>query len=71
MKWKTRFINPSSPNNLSRKDSILSSSIISADQQTLIYSWRIEDLYVYIGADRRIVNPFDMNEYRYINYITY
>lgn len=36
----------------------------SSDPQTLIYSWFIDDLYMYIGADRRIVNPFDMNEYR-------
>ncbi|CAF4279819.1 unnamed protein product, partial [Adineta steineri] len=27
-------------------------------------SWPIENLYLYIGADCRIVNPFDMNEYR-------
>lgn len=24
----------------------------------------MHDLYLYIGADRRYVNPFDMNEYR-------
>lgn len=29
-----------------------------------IFSWYIDDLIVYIGADRRLVNSFDMNEYR-------
>jgi len=64
MKWKTRFTNSSTPNNLNRKESSLNSSTLSSDQQTPIYSWFIDDIYVYIGADRRIVNPFDMNEYR-------
>ncbi|CAF2396603.1 unnamed protein product [Rotaria sp. Silwood2] len=65
MKWKSRFINSSTPNNLSRKESALNSSVISSsEQQTQIYSWFVKDLYLYIGADRRIVNPFDMNEYR-------
>ena len=64
MKWKSRFINTSSPRNQSRKKLIQNSNVISNDQQTTIYSWSVEDLYVYIGADRRIVYPFDMNEYR-------
>ena len=64
MKWKLRFINTSSPRNYGLKKLIPSSNAISTDQQTTIYSWFIDDLYVYIGADRRIVNPFDMNEYR-------
>ncbi|CAF0775359.1 unnamed protein product [Rotaria sordida] len=65
MKWKSRFTNSSTPNTSSRKESILNSSLISSsEQQTQIYSWFVQDLYLYIGADRRIVNPFDMNEYR-------
>ncbi|CAF3289073.1 unnamed protein product [Rotaria socialis] len=65
MKWKSRFTNSSSTqNNTYRKEAILNSNTILSDQQSLIYSWFIQDLYVYIGADRRIVNPFDMNEYR-------
>ncbi|CAF3403123.1 unnamed protein product [Rotaria sp. Silwood1] len=64
MKSKSRFTNSSSPNNFSRKELTLKSNIISSEQQTQIYSWHIQDLYFYIGADRRIVNPFDMNEYR-------
>jgi hypothetical protein len=64
MKWKSRFTNSSTPNNLSRKESTTNSSTLSTDQQMPIYSWFLEDIYVYIGADRRIVNPFDMNEYR-------
>ena len=40
------------------------SSHVSFDQQSLIYSWSVEDIYLYIGADYRIVEPFDMNEYR-------
>jgi hypothetical protein len=34
------------------------------DQQSLIYSWSVEEIYLYIGADCRFVNQFDMNEYR-------
>jgi len=64
MKWKSRFTNSSTQNNFHRKESILNSSTILSDQQTPIYSWFVEDIYLYIGADRRIVNPFDMNEYR-------
>lgn len=30
----------------------------------MIYSWPVEDIYIYIGADYRFVTPFDMNEYR-------
>ena len=64
LRWIPRFNNASSTQNtLSRKDSH-SSSNNSSDHQTPIYSWFIDDLYVYIGADRRFVNPFDMNEYR-------
>ncbi|CAF1123407.1 unnamed protein product [Adineta ricciae] len=37
---------------------------VSFDQQTLIKSWSIEEIYLYIGADCRFVTPFDMNEYR-------
>jgi hypothetical protein len=37
----------------------------SFDQQTTpIYSWLINEIYLYIGADRRFVSAFDMNEYR-------
>jgi len=64
MKWKSRFTNSSTPNTPSRKESLFNSSTLSSDQQTPIYSWSINDIYAYIGADRRIVNPFDMNEYR-------
>ncbi|CAF3835159.1 unnamed protein product, partial [Adineta steineri] len=64
MKWKSRFTNSSTQNNLQRKESILNSSVNLSDHQTPIFSWFIEDIYLYIGADRRIVNPFDMNEYR-------
>jgi hypothetical protein len=66
MKWKSRFSNSSTPSNLSRKESVLNSSTISSDQQQFppVYSWSIDDIYLYIGADRRLVNPFDMNEYR-------
>ncbi|CAF4927930.1 unnamed protein product, partial [Rotaria magnacalcarata] len=65
VKWKSRFTNSSSTqSNTYRKEAILNSNTILSDQQSLIYSWFIQDLYVYIGADRRIVNPFDMNEYR-------
>jgi hypothetical protein len=63
MRWIPRFTNSSTPNALSRKESNLNSST-SSDHQPPIFSWFIDDLYVYIGADRRIVNPFDMNEYR-------
>ncbi|UJR21346.1 hypothetical protein I4U23_024439 [Adineta vaga] len=41
----------------------LTSSIVF-QQQTLIKSWSIEEIFLYIGADCRFVNPFDMNEYR-------
>jgi hypothetical protein len=34
------------------------------DQTTLLYSWSIEDIYVYVGADCRCVTPFDMHDYR-------
>ncbi|CAF4043196.1 unnamed protein product, partial [Rotaria sp. Silwood2] len=34
------------------------------DQQSSIYSWSVEDIYLYIGADCRFVDPFDMNQYR-------
>jgi hypothetical protein len=64
MKWKSRFTNSSTPTTLPRKESILHSNPSSPDQQTPIYSWFVEKIHVYIGADRRIVNPFDMNEYR-------
>ncbi|CAM4954510.1 unnamed protein product [Rotaria socialis] len=37
------------------------------DQQSLIYSWSVEDIYLYIGADCRFVTPFDMNEYRVLS----
>jgi len=61
MKWKSRFANSSStsssPSTLGRKDSI-------PEQQTPIFSWFIDDIFVYVGADRRYVTPFDMNEYR-------
>ncbi|CAF4789435.1 unnamed protein product [Rotaria sp. Silwood1] len=33
-------------------------------QQSYIYSWSVEDIYLYIGADIRFVDPFDMNQYR-------
>jgi hypothetical protein len=49
VKWKA---------NMNQQESIL------FDQQLLIYSWLVEDIYLYIGADCRFVNPFDMNEYR-------
>ncbi len=63
MKWKSRFTNSSTSNTPNRKESIHSN--LSLDQQTPpIFSWFIDDLYVYIGADRRFVNSFDMNEYR-------
>ncbi|CAF1367503.1 unnamed protein product [Adineta steineri] len=52
VKWKS---------SLNQQDSDPS---ILFDKQTLIKSWPIENLYLYIGADCRIVNPFDMNEYR-------
>jgi hypothetical protein len=64
MKWKTRFTNSSTPNALSRKESLANSSTLSTDHQTPLYSWFLDDIYVYIGADRRLVTPFDMNEYR-------
>lgn len=64
MKWKSRFTNSSTPNNLSRKDSIPNSNTSTIEQPPPIFSWFIDDIYVYIGADRRVVNPFDMNEYR-------
>ena len=37
---------------------------ISFDPQSLAYTWPVEDIYLYIGADCRFVYPFDMNEYR-------
>ncbi|UJR28095.1 hypothetical protein I4U23_009350 [Adineta vaga] len=64
MKWKSRFTNSSTQNSLQRKESLLTSNTILSDQQTPIYSWFVEDIYLYIGADRRFVTPFDMNEYR-------
>lgn len=64
MKWKSLFITSPTSNNHHRKETALNSNTISTDQQTLLHSWFIDDIYVYIGADRRIVNPFDMNEYR-------
>lgn len=36
----------------------------SFDQESLLYSWPVEDLHLYIGADCRFVKPFDMNDYR-------
>ena len=30
----------------------------------MLFSWYTDELHLYIGADRRYVNPFDMNEYR-------
>jgi len=52
VKWKS---------NLNRQES---NSSVSFNQQSLIKSWSIEDIYLYIGADCRIVDPFDMDEYR-------
>lgn len=40
------------------------------DSHVLIYSWRVEDLFVYIGADCRCVHPFDMNEYRVLTILS-
>ena len=34
------------------------------DPESLLYSWPVEDLHLYIGADCRLVKPFDMNDYR-------
>ena len=47
-----------------------SNTHVSVDQQTLIYSWSIEEIYLYIGADCRIVDPFDMNEYRVLSILS-
>ncbi|CAF0962222.1 unnamed protein product [Adineta ricciae] len=63
-KWKSRFTNSSTQNSLQRKDSLFTSNTLLSDQQMPIFSWFVEDLYAYIGADRRFVTPFDMNEYR-------
>jgi hypothetical protein len=52
VKWKS---------NINQQESNLN---ISFDHQSLIYSWPVEDIYIYIGADYRFVDPFDMNEYR-------
>ncbi|CAF1688565.1 unnamed protein product, partial [Adineta ricciae] len=64
VKWKSRFTNSSTQNSLQRKDSLFTSNTLLSDQQMPIFSWFVEDLYAYIGADRRFVTPFDMNEYR-------
>ena len=34
------------------------------DPHSLIFSWKVEEIYLYIGADYRFIFPFDMNEYR-------
>ncbi|CAF3565081.1 unnamed protein product [Rotaria sordida] len=34
------------------------------EQQPIIYSWSVEDIYLYIGTDCRFVDPFDMSQYR-------
>lgn len=36
----------------------------------LLHSWPVEDLFVYIGADCRCVQPFDMNEYRVLTILS-
>jgi hypothetical protein len=51
VKWKT---------NINQQETVLN----TFDQQSLIHSWPVEDIYLYIGADCRFVSPFDMNEYR-------
>ncbi|CAF1249269.1 unnamed protein product, partial [Didymodactylos carnosus] len=47
--WKQRFV-------LQRKESF-------TNKEEPFYSWPVEDIFVYIGADKRYVT-FDMNEYR-------
>lgn len=41
-----------------------SNSNVLTDPHSLTYSWSVEDIYLYIGADCRFIDPFDMNEYR-------
>ena len=35
-----------------------------APPSSTMYSWSVDEIYLYIGADARLIEPFDMNEYR-------
>lgn len=58
----------SSSATLTRKESGFNSNAntleLSSSSTTALHTWFIDDIYLYIGADRRYVHPFDMNEYR-------